>query len=94
LVPKKEDVKPPKIKESLLSDPAGAVVPEGAKCLRASCKAIYPAAEETCKFHNGGVMRSFNLLVEPVFHEGSKFWSCCPDHGRVLEYGLCFLISN
>jgi len=66
----------PKILESDIFDPPNSVVSTGAKCLRPSCNEIYPAADQSCRFHNG----------EPVFHEGTKFWSCCPSNGRVLEF--------
>ncbi|KAJ3047975.1 hypothetical protein HK097_010993 [Rhizophlyctis rosea] len=67
----------PKVKEEDVHDPADAVIAQGTKCKRPSCKKEYTGEEsrqEECVFHSG----------TPVFHEGSKGWSCCSR--KVLEF--------
>ncbi|KAF4534312.1 Cord and Cs domain protein [Lasiodiplodia theobromae] len=56
-------------------------IPDGATCKRKACNATYDAAkgrgegvEESCVHHPGA----------PIFHEGSKGYSCCKR--RVLEF--------
>lgn len=52
-------------------------VPTGASCKRKSCKISYDGsarAEEVCQYHPGA----------PIFHEGSKGWSCCKR--RVMDF--------
>jgi hypothetical protein len=54
-------------------------VPEGTKCKRLACNHIFspsddPRSDEECTFHPG----------VPIFHEGSKGYSCCKR--RVLEF--------
>ncbi|KAJ3088506.1 hypothetical protein HK102_008582 [Quaeritorhiza haematococci] len=72
--PPKEEKPTP---EDELNDPADAVVSVGTKCKRPSCSAEYTgesSKDEECIFHAG----------QPVFHEGSKGWSCCSR--KVLEF--------
>ncbi|EGC38410.1 hypothetical protein DICPUDRAFT_148893 [Dictyostelium purpureum] len=60
------------------NDPEDAVIPEGAQCCRNSCKAFYKdesSRTEECHYHPG----------EPVFHEGSKGWSCCKPKAAIFE---------
>ncbi|KAJ5880956.1 uncharacterized protein N7473_012009 [Penicillium subrubescens] len=59
------------------SDDPDAVIPENATCRRKGCGATYtPSASRDVKcVHHPGA---------PVFHEGSKGWSCCKR--RVLEF--------
>ncbi|CAL5870984.1 uncharacterized protein PFLUO_LOCUS5226 [Penicillium psychrofluorescens] len=60
------------------SDDPSAEIPASATCRRKTCGATYDASkprdEEKCVHHPG----------QPVFHEGSKGWSCCKR--RVLEF--------
>lgn len=73
--PKKEEK--PKIKEEDLNDPADAVIAVGTCCKRKTCGKKYvdeSSREEECVFHPG----------EPIFHEGSKGWTCCSR--KVLEF--------
>ncbi len=84
LLVKKEEhlvVKPPVIEEKELNDPENAVIQEGTLCKRPGCKQSYPNTSE-CIFHNG----------QPVFHEGSKGWSCCSR--KVLEFDEFLKISG
>lgn len=75
---KAEEVKPEVIEEDDESVP----VPEGTTCKRRGCGHIWKGdatsrgngAEATCTFHSGA----------PIFHEGSKGWSCCPR--KVLDF--------
>lgn len=55
--------------ESLLNDPEDAVVTDGTVCKRQGCKTAYKKGLETseCYYHKG----------QPIFHEGSKGWTCC-----------------
>jgi hypothetical protein len=87
LSPDTDNVKAMEIKEEDLNDPPGTSVPKGTTCKRKGCgyslKEDYqvPLTQisnsvslESCIFHPGN----------PVFHEGSKGWSCCPR--KVLEF--------
>jgi hypothetical protein len=70
---------PPKVEKPLEQDPEGATIPAGAKCKRLGCNAQFQGGErqlekEKCVFHPG----------VPIFHEGSKGYSCCKR--RVLEF--------
>lgn len=60
------------------SDDPSLEIPANATCRRRGCNAAYNAnvsrEEEKCLHHPG----------QPVFHEGSKGWSCCKR--RVLEF--------
>lgn len=60
------------------SDDPSVPVPNGASCKRRGCNASYSGNgsrdDETCVHHPG----------QPIFHEGSKGWSCCKR--RVLEF--------
>lgn len=61
---------PPKIPETDLLDKPDAKIEVGSKCKRPSCGKPFVGEEsrmEECVFHSGS----------PVFHEGSKGWSCC-----------------
>ncbi|OUM60251.1 hypothetical protein PIROE2DRAFT_29761, partial [Piromyces sp. E2] len=67
----------PKVREEDLNDPADAVIAPGTVCRRRGCGKKYVDAssrEEECIFHPG----------EPLFHEGSKGWTCCSR--KVLEF--------
>ncbi|KAI8855181.1 HSP20-like chaperone [Chytridium lagenaria] len=66
----------PEVKEEDLHDPVDAIVEVGTACKRKGCKHVYKegSKDDECVFH-GGV---------PVFHEGSKGWTCCPR--KVLEF--------
>ncbi|KAI5296529.1 hypothetical protein KEM52_000712 [Ascosphaera acerosa] len=75
---------PPKKDHTEDDDDLTLPVPAGAACRRRGCTATYTAtatettprdvAAETCTYHPG----------QPIFHEGSKGWSCCKR--RVLEF--------
>jgi hypothetical protein len=69
---------PPRVEKLLEQDPEGASIPEGTKCKRLGCTAVYTAgcarSDDECIFHLG----------VPIFHEGSKGYSCC--RRRVLEF--------
>jgi len=60
------------------SDDPSLEIPSNAICRRRGCNETYdpqtPRDEETCTHHPG----------QPIFHEGSKGWSCCKR--RVLEF--------
>ncbi|KAJ3220277.1 hypothetical protein HDU67_003292 [Dinochytrium kinnereticum] len=74
-VPKAE-VKP-EVKEEDLNDPENATIAVGTSCKRPGCKHTYSegvSKTEECVFHSG----------TPIFHEGSKGWTCCPR--KVLEF--------
>ncbi|KAI9335329.1 HSP20-like chaperone [Obelidium mucronatum] len=67
----------PTIKEEDLNDPVGATIPAGSACKRKSCTHVYSDEQcrsKECVFHSGS----------PIFHEGSKGWSCCSR--KVLEF--------
>jgi hypothetical protein len=67
----------PEIREEDLNDPADAVIIMNASCKRKACKATYngpESSQEECVFHSG----------TPIFHEGSKGWTCCSR--KVLEF--------
>ncbi|KAF7720588.1 hypothetical protein EC973_007277, partial [Apophysomyces ossiformis] len=75
----KEEKKEPEIEEE---DDETVPVSTGTVCKRRGCGVAYKdnatsrgeGAEAICKYHPGA----------PVFHEGSKGWSCCPR--KVLEF--------
>eukprot|EP01113_Clastostelium_recurvatum_P041007 TRINITY_DN6453_c0_g1_i2.p1 TRINITY_DN6453_c0_g1~~TRINITY_DN6453_c0_g1_i2.p1 ORF type:complete len:331 (-),score=84.54 TRINITY_DN6453_c0_g1_i2:5-955(-) len=59
-------------------DPADALIVEGSLCRRQGCQALYRSEhsrEEACTYHPGN----------PVFHEGSKGWSCCKKNAAEFE---------
>ncbi|KAL1983880.1 hypothetical protein VTN96DRAFT_9804 [Rasamsonia emersonii] len=60
------------------SDDPDLEIPANATCKRRGCKAVYDPNisrdDEKCQHHPG----------QPIFHEGSKGWSCCKR--RVLEF--------
>jgi len=60
------------------SDDPSLEIPPNSTCRRKGCKATYDSTvsreEEKCAYHPG----------HPIFHEGSKGWSCCKR--RVLEF--------
>eukprot|EP00842_Homolaphlyctis_polyrhiza_P003562 jgi/Hompol1/4206/HPOL_003538-RA len=77
--PSSSETAAPAITEQDLQDPAGAVVTPGTICKRKSCGTAYidevqSRVPDTCEYHPG----------MPVFHEGSKGWTCCSR--RVLEF--------
>lgn len=61
-------------------------IPDGAECRRRKCDAKYKKGqnrdEEKCVFHPG----------VPIFHEGSKGYSCCKR--RVLEFDQFLMIEG
>ncbi|TKA80436.1 hypothetical protein B0A55_03393 [Friedmanniomyces simplex] len=67
---------PPEIEEE--DDDPSLPVPEGTACKRKACGVTYKSGqsrdEEECVHHPG----------QPLFHEGSKGWTCCKR--RVLEF--------
>ncbi|KAL2919825.1 hypothetical protein HK105_200742 [Polyrhizophydium stewartii] len=69
---------PPVVAEQDLNDAADAQIAEGAVCRRKACGQRFAATAARggaeCVFHPGA----------PIFHEGSKGWSCCTR--RVLEF--------
>jgi hypothetical protein len=70
-------VKPTKTPESELYDAPDVVIQVGDKCKRPGCGKPFvngASKEEDCTFHSG----------QPIFHEGSKGWSCCSR--KVLEF--------
>jgi hypothetical protein len=69
---KKESIA--KIPELELFDQPGVIINPDAKCKRPSCGLGLSEKEQECIFHSG----------TPLFHEGSKGWSCCSR--RVLEF--------
>jgi len=79
---------PPERKEiALEQDDPSFPVPEGSKCKRLGCEVIYRGGsrdgeEDQCVFHPGA----------PIFHEGSKGYSCCKR--RVLEFDQFLKISG
>lgn len=84
---KTEEIKPEVYEEDDESLP----VPEGTVCKRRGCGRVWKdaatsrgdGAEATCHYHPGA----------PIFHEGSKGWSCCPrkvlDFDEFLKIGGC-----
>ena len=60
------------------SDDPSCTIPTAASCKRRACKGTYDSSisrdEEQCVHHPG----------QPIFHEGSKGWTCCKR--RVLEF--------
>jgi hypothetical protein len=79
--PKKEEEvkKQPEVEEE---DDESVPVPEGTTCKRRGCGRVWKdnvtsrgsGAEANCRHHPGA----------PIFHEGSKSWSCCPR--KVLDF--------
>ncbi|KAJ3325958.1 hypothetical protein HDV06_002343 [Boothiomyces sp. JEL0866] len=72
-----KEAEPVKIAEEELHDAQDAVIEAGQKCKRPSCGKPYhneTTKDEECVYHSGA----------PVFHEGSKGWSCCSR--KVLEF--------
>jgi hypothetical protein len=68
---------PPKAEKPIEQDPEGITIPDGKKCKRLGCGVTYSGGErsyEECVHHPG----------VPIFHEGSKGYSCCKR--RVLEF--------
>ncbi|PYH87161.1 chord-domain-containing protein [Aspergillus uvarum CBS 121591] len=69
---------PTPVPEEPESDDPDLEIPTNATCRRKGCNKGYDSAvareDEKCVFHPGA----------PIFHEGSKGWSCCKK--RVLEF--------
>lgn len=69
---------PPKKDETEFDDDPSLPIPDNATCRRRGCNAQYTSPRdikgEKCVYHPG----------QPIFHEGSKGWSCCKR--RVLEF--------
>lgn len=76
---------PPPAPESEDDDPS-LEIPDGAACKRKTCGAVYKKGnsrdEEECVHHPG----------VPIFHEGSKGYSCCKR--RVLEFDQFMKIAG
>lgn len=76
----------PKVEKPLEQDPEGVTIPAGTKCKRLGCGAEYKDGMERsnseCTFHPG----------VPIFHEGSKGYSCCKR--RVLEFDQFLKIAG
>ncbi|KYR03023.1 hypothetical protein DLAC_00512 [Tieghemostelium lacteum] len=69
---------PVKIEYVETNDPEDAIIAENAKCTRNGCNYHYKdesSKTEVCQYHPG----------EPVFHEGSKGWSCCKPKAAIFE---------
>ncbi|KAI8621665.1 HSP20-like chaperone [Chytriomyces sp. MP71] len=66
------------VKEEDLHDAADAAINKGSVCKRKTCEYTYKGEPECrtgeCVYHSGS----------PIFHEGSKGWSCCSR--KVLEF--------
>ncbi|KAJ3236847.1 hypothetical protein HDU81_010313 [Chytriomyces hyalinus] len=66
------------VREEDLADKADAVISNGTVCKRKACGYAFQGTDACrtgeCVFHSGS----------PVFHEGSKGWSCCSR--KVLEF--------
>ncbi|KAI8969841.1 chord-domain-containing protein [Pilobolus umbonatus] len=87
-VKKEEKPKAPEVEEQ---DDESLPVPEGTICKRRGCGGVYKdnatsrgdGPEAKCVYHPGA----------PIFHEGSKGWSCCPrkvlDFDEFLKIGGC-----
>lgn len=77
---------PTPVPEEPESDDPELAVPANATCRRKGCGATYnpdvSREEEKCVHHPG----------QPVFHEGSKGWSCCKR--RVLEFDAFLKIEG
>ncbi|GAM21815.1 hypothetical protein SAMD00019534_049900 [Acytostelium subglobosum LB1] len=61
-----------------VNDAPAAVIAVGTPCTRQGCKVQYvdeSSRTEQCTYHPG----------EPVFHEGSKGWSCCKPKAAIFE---------
>ena len=75
---KKTEVPPPKVEQIVEEDdPADAVIAPGTLCLHKGCTASFQGESsriEECIYHPG----------IPIFHEGSKGWSCCK--AKKLEF--------
>ncbi|KAF2069604.1 hypothetical protein CYY_009079 [Polysphondylium violaceum] len=59
------------------NDPEDAVITAGTQCTRNGCKAVYKdesSKTEQCVYH----------YREPVFHEASKWWACCPKYKHAI----------
>jgi hypothetical protein len=66
-------------------DPLDAVIPVGSVCKRRGCGAKYVdsnSTTEACTHHPG----------QPIFHEGSKGWTCCTR--RVLEFDVFLRLAG
>jgi hypothetical protein len=76
----------PKVEEVVEEDdPPDAVIAVGTACVRNGCKKTYQnesSRTETCCHHPG----------VPIFHEGSKGWSCCKT--KVLDFSDFLLIEG
>ncbi|KAI7908329.1 chord-domain-containing protein [Cokeromyces recurvatus] len=79
--PKKEEEKKPEVVVEE-EDDESIPVPEGTTCKRRGCGCVWKdtatsrgnGAEAVCRYHPGA----------PIFHEGSKGWSCCTR--KVLDF--------
>jgi len=72
---KHEPIKLPEYVEE--NDPEEAIITPGTHCTRNGCKAVYKdesSKTEECIYH----------YREPVFHEASKWWACCPKYKHAI----------
>ncbi|EGG20208.1 hypothetical protein DFA_07328 [Cavenderia fasciculata] len=61
-----------------VNDPENAVIAVNGPCLRQGCKSVYvdeSSRQQECIYHSG----------EPVFHDGSKGYSCCKPKAAIFE---------
>jgi hypothetical protein len=73
-------------------DDPSIAVPEGARCKRLACGQAWQGEETSrgegagarCRHHPQGVSRQPIVLIQAIFHEGSKGYLCCKR--RVLEF--------
>jgi len=68
---------PPPAPKVEVPDAPDAVIPLGAKCLHLTCNATFQgdhSRAEECRYHSGS----------PLFHEGSKGWTCCQKGGTLI----------
>ena len=60
-------------KEAVASSGGAEDIKPGTQCKHSGCEQAYSSAASlgaACIYHTG----------QPVFHEGYKYWSCCPSH--------------
>lgn len=71
-------VSSPPVPRAEVPDPPDAVIPVGARCLHLGCSATFvtdASRTEECRYHPG----------QPLFHEGSKRWTCCKSATLTFE---------
>ena len=75
-----------KVTEEEEEDPVDAKIAIGEKCLHYCCNTTFineDTRNQVCTYHKG----------EPVFHEGSKYWSCCPKK-KFAEFEEIFKVEG